>query len=676
VAVEFEHAVLSESLHQRLRDRRLISGVFLTFRFDPGFFEQEVLPVLLDAPVSHAAVIRLVQLEDALRAVPGPIAVYYDANGLVCDTGAAKLDVRRIPVRHRTGVFHPKNAFLLVESAEPDDSGHRARTLLVATLSANLTRAGWWENVEVCHLDEIAEAERSRLRADLVAFLEGLRRKVAVHPDPLRDVLGFLRATDPPGRRRSETTERAQFFAGRETLPDFLERAAGERLVGTNLEILSPYFDDDDLGRPLRALVERFRPKAVRLLLPRSAAGEALCREGLYEAVRSMPGVSWGHLPKDFLRMGRSEDVRLRAVHAKVYRFFVPSARRETYFVGSVNLTTPAHGLRGNVETGCLVDVARPRRPDWWLVPDEHRPTGFRPRVEADVHEAPRGTRLRLRYEWDRSRATALWDDSRPSPCLTLEARGVPVGSIGPLPAQTWVELPSDLATRLAELLAETSFLFVLGDRREAALLLVQEDGMSHKPSLLLSLSAADILRYWSLLTPAQRAAFLEARAPDLALAGPGADLVARAAIAREEDTLFDRFAGFFHAFACLERSVRAALDAGGDREAVYRLFGCKYDSLGNLLDRVAAGDGAGDDVDRYVILLCARQLLREVERRYPEFWGGHCDDVSRVARRFETADEIRARLSAADPERMPGFLDWFEPWFLLRAQTLTEAGA
>jgi len=48
------------------------------------------------------------------------------------------------------------------------------------------------------------------------------------------------------------------------------------------------------------------------------------------------------------------------------------------------------------------------------------------------------------------------------------------------------------------------------------------------KPSLLLSLSVADILRYWSLLTPGQRAAFIEARAPQLALTTEGSTLSLR----------------------------------------------------------------------------------------------------------------------------------------------------
>ncbi len=60
---------------------RLKTAVFLTFRFDSGFFEQEVLPVFLDVSLSHATQLRLVQLEDALPPTGARIAVYYDANG-------------------------------------------------------------------------------------------------------------------------------------------------------------------------------------------------------------------------------------------------------------------------------------------------------------------------------------------------------------------------------------------------------------------------------------------------------------------------------------------------------------------------------------------------------------------------------------------------------------------
>ena len=66
-----------------------------------------------------------------------------------------------------------------------------------------------------------------------------------------------------------------------------------------------------------------------------------------------------------------------RLVHAKVYRFFQPQPKREILFVGSANLTNAAHRSGGNLETGFLVELDPPRRPDWWLASDASKPKTF-----------------------------------------------------------------------------------------------------------------------------------------------------------------------------------------------------------------------------------------------------------------------------------------------------------
>src|SRR4051794_36141955 len=99
---DIPRAVLSEQFEKSLGGRRLLAAVFVTFRFEPEFFEQQVLPVFVDVPTSHSEAIRRVQLEDALKDVPHRIAVYYDRNGLAPDAKPARLDVARIPVWHKT----------------------------------------------------------------------------------------------------------------------------------------------------------------------------------------------------------------------------------------------------------------------------------------------------------------------------------------------------------------------------------------------------------------------------------------------------------------------------------------------------------------------------------------------------------------------------------------------
>lgn len=664
--------VLSEHFQEHMQRRKLRAAVFLSFQFDSGFFEQEVLPVLLDIPVSHATAIRLVQLEDSLRDLPGQIAVYYDANGLlVGDAGSARLDFRRVPVQHRTGIFHPKNVFLLVEDEDANDDGYHAQTLIVASMSANLTRSGWWENVECCHVEEVSEGDKTRLRDELVSFLESLRRKTAAESEhsAIREILAFLKWTDQRHQKSSAGQLHTHFYSSAVPLADFLEATAGEFLRGAYLEVISPYFDDADHCLPLEDLIEKFSPKEVRVFLPRASSGEALVRQELYESVKKLPGVYWGRLSRDLTRLGRGEDAGERMVHAKVYRFFTLNPKREICFVGSANLTSPAHRSGGNVETGFLVDVELPRRPSFWLNPDKSRPIEFSVTTEDDSVAASGGTRLNLRYHWDSSVAELFWDAPGVSPRLRIEARGIDIGWFGGIESRVWTKVDSDVARRVESLLEETSLFFVHGETNKPGMLLVQEEGMSHKPSLLLRLSAADILRYWALLTPAQRAAFLEARAPELSLTGQGADLVTRAKTALDNDTVFDRFAGFFHAFSCLERSVRDALADGKEKEANYRLFGKKYDSLGSLLDRITSDNEKLDPVDCYVIVMCARQMCQELGRAFPDYWSRRSDDVKVLQKRFDGLKATRDALVEQNGEEFREFLDWFDRWFLSRAE-------
>ena len=157
-------------------------------------------------------------------------------------------------------------------------------------------------------------------------------------------------------------------------------------------------------------------------------------------------------------------------------------------------------------------------------------------------------------------------------------------------------------------------------------------------------------------------------------LGDQGTDVVIPTSLVPEHDTLFDRFAGFFHGFSSLEASLRESLGTKPPREmeATYPLFGKKYDSLGNLLDRVLGCSDIGDDVNRYVIVLCAQQLCQEIRRDYPEFWQNHRADARVLDERLATGvARIRQRLIEHNPEETSAFLDWFDRWFLKRAKPL-----
>ncbi|GAA4687321.1 hypothetical protein [Phytohabitans rumicis] len=659
------NAVLSEALRERLNRRTVLAAVFCTFRFDPGFFEQEVLPLLFDLQLHQVASVRKLQLEDALRPLAGRVAVYYDPGGLEeGGRGPASLDVRRIPVRPRTGYFHSKNLFLLVE--DPDTA---VRSLLVMTASANLTQAGWWENVECAHVEEIADGGRSRLREGLLDFLDRLRassRTIAEH-GPLDTIRQFVRQLQPVPHRSAQGRLHMHFMAngrrGGWSFAELLRDLLPDDIAGANLEIISPYLDDADSSEPLAALLDLVRPRRWRILLPEDG-GAARCRESLFDWVRQEGG-QWGRLPGTLTSAG-DRSAAPRRVHAKMYRLFTTD--REVVVLGSFNLTRPAHQAAGNVETAVLVEGPAGTRRRFWLQPVEERP------LFADVAAEDDGVDtavipLVVRYHWDSGQAEAMWDGRNPSPKIDVYANGVQIFTVADLPAGARTELPVAASEALRDRLRSTSFLTLRTGERWG-IILVMEEGMAYRPSLLLDLSPADILRYWSLLTPAQRAAVLAAHGERLAdfegverLSSPLTEDVTA-------DSIFDRHAGMFHAFGSLARTVLGALADGGAELARFRMFGAKYDSLPVLVERLA-DDAAGDPLDRYLMLLCAQQLADRVRRDRPEFWAGEPGGVARLETALAVRARLRAEITARNDEQMASFLDWYEVRFLREAEAV-----
>ena len=196
--------VLGDKLGEVRAGRRVRAAVFTTFSFDPGFFELHILPLLFDQ-VSQIEKVKRIQLEDLLQSTE--VAVYYDRTALAQNALPAQTNFRRIDVRrHGKGVFHPKLLLMLVEEPESEGgNGEPILSLIVGVFSANLTRAGWWENVETGHFEEVRDlsVEESRIpfRKDLLSIM---RRVRDLSPDDdhsaLDQIHAFLRARTHRGQ--------------------------------------------------------------------------------------------------------------------------------------------------------------------------------------------------------------------------------------------------------------------------------------------------------------------------------------------------------------------------------------------------------------------------------------------------------------------------------------------
>lgn len=684
---------LTEAFHEKMSRQRLVAAVFLTYRFDPGFFEQEVLPVFFDRPFStNDPKVKLAQLEAVLQERPGSVAVYYDANGLKGGEEPAKLDVGRFPVRLERGIFHPKNVFALVEADEREEDGTRPRKLLAACLSANLTQAGWWRNLEAAHIEEIAEGDETFLADDLRPFLRWLRKQPATEAPQkaLDEILGYL---DKRSNRFESATKRSRdgmlqtrFYWGRsddgtaESVVDFLKRTTKRELRGMRMEIVSPYFDEAEKCEPLAELLKAFEPSEMSVFLPRDGDGKGGVDPRIWEDVNEF--ASWGRFPKDLLKMGKAEDAGLRTVHAKVIRFFSLKPKREVWFVGSANLTRAAFSGTTNRETGFLVELddIPPGPLGFWLDIDEKKPKEFEIGTDPDEPVASGGTRMQVQHDWSAGETKAFWDGPKVSPALVVSANGVEVFKVEGLPSRAWTALPEDDSKKLAERLKSTSIFEVAGEDADGkpGLLLVQEIGMFRKPSLAPDRTAADILKDWAAPSDDRRVALYEEGLLGVPEPGEPEPRPSDDGLVPVE-SLFDRFAGIFHGLSSLEKRVVEQLNGKNDDGAAYLLFGETFNSLATFLKKEREEEIERDPVNVYVAYLCAKQLVVTVRKEAGALLGStFLDRHGPALKALEAQVEeplggLRQLIGDEIGADGAQFLEWFDRWFLKRATPVGE---
>ena len=668
-------SVLSEALEAAIGGRRVTHGVFLTYDFEPAFFELHVLPRLFNRGFSPMPNVCRAQLDDALCHVDH-LAVYYDLHGLNPANGSATLDYERFALSRPGGVFHAKHIFLIVENQAEDA---RTESLIIVTTSANLTEAGWWRNVEIAHITELYPGEKTWLRHDLLGN-GGLIAKVKsadatksehLALDKIRHVLQHQ--TQPWSTRSANGILRPRLYVGREHFADFLAHELKLKPGTMNLEIMSPYFENTGDAKTLRRLLESLQPIETRLFLPRADDGKALVNPDYYHVVKAMDAVSWATLPSQITRYAPSDERSShRFVHVKLYRLFNPSERKDIMVAGSVNLTAAAHTGQSshNFESAIVWEVSDAKQqPDWWLeaLPTEFGDEDFIPAPTEDGVERLWPHQVWLRFDWRATELSYYWSTAATLPkTVTLHWGGINRFDLTPIQTDAWMVLPEEWAASLRQQLVTSTVVKLIFEDHDQEIL-VRECGMEQKPSPLAQLTPEEILEYWSLLSEAQRDAYLDQKMADAmqrVIATQGAEQPG-CLNPHESQSMFDQFAGIFHAFSCLRTHIDQALEKKREKEATYRLFGQKHDSLPALLNTLQA-DPDRDPVTVYVTLLCGVDVLQTVHRRHPEFITRHQDEWSSQIQRIQDhLDRVKrsAFTFAPQSEREP-FFAWFEEMF------------
>ena len=345
-----DKSTITSELAERLMNQRVIASVFTTYNFEPEFFELDVIPELLAPSIPYSADerVKLFQVREALRESGLKLDVFYDLPIFRQSADRSpQMEYLCHGVHMGNAAFHAKNIYLLVENKE-----NSQQSLLVASGSNNITRAGWWNNVEVQHWEEIISGEvqrafLNRIKEDIV----WLKAKIKIQTSATMTLIeNFLNSC-----RGSNAADPVHYFPLRSNkLFSFLNTLNGkpiDQYQNWSMEIISPYFPDNAKSNLHSKFFSSFGIKNITLFLPRNQDGEALCHSEYYEYINESENIDWGEWHDDMKKALAMNDQPFRTTHAKIYHFY--NGRQSWVFVGSVNFTYKA--INENIESGYFV---------------------------------------------------------------------------------------------------------------------------------------------------------------------------------------------------------------------------------------------------------------------------------------------------------------------------------
>lgn len=319
--MEQEEHILKERLRSLIAGRKVHAALFYTFNFDPKFFENYVMPLLVPEHtfINNSIANNILWRRLYKDNVVPPITVYFDQDAKSPENGPF-LDYYLVPVSmpmigKNKGNFHPKQSFIVV------GNDIRSAELIVITGSNNLTQSGWCENIEcvsehtLINGSEFPDQFKKNLRAFIGDTMQAFGKEQTLAEEC---VLNYL-------NKAGKTKERECYFydSYKSSFQQFLDgQVLWDDSIKT-LEIISPYFK----STPGLLQVCKERNIKVKIQVP-FKGGYCLLEESVFESYKAA-GIRWYYPDDD-----------TRSTHSKVYRFY--GSENVYTIVGSVNLTEPA----------------------------------------------------------------------------------------------------------------------------------------------------------------------------------------------------------------------------------------------------------------------------------------------------------------------------------------------
>ena len=661
-----DRAVISDSLSSLINGRKVQSAVFTSYNFEPHFFEVDIIPYLLkdSIPYSNDDRVKKYQVMEALRDSDIEIEVFFDQPVFESADQSPAMEYLYHGVNLLPYAFHAKNSYLLVE-----DKVTRVQELLMAAGSNNLTRAGWWENIETQHwevinLDKAGESFINQLRSDLSWLKQ--QRKFSTPNSAIEKIESFLQKCQLE-KYDSYTTyydvNQNNFFEFiQNNIPSLLEKQ------DCHLEIISPFFVND----PESLFHEQFFEMGVQdivMILPLDQDKNALCDLNYYETIRKSERVSWGEWSdKNAAALGvdKKED-QFRKLHAKVFHFY--NDHESCVFTGSVNFTRNA--IYHNVETGFLI-----RQP---AITPLLQPISSEVDVkcienlnenELEISEDSQiYFDIHLGYDWKEKKlkGKVLKRSSLEINVLNQEGDSI-IKQWGIGEDEATYQSTHREIKLLEALLKQTGFInIVVNDmgsenKPKEQRVLVLQTGWSHKPYELPDLTPGEILLIYAGMSEERRQILLmNARIKSFLRQNLGGELNS------SDDDLqhaefFCEYAEIFHAFRKFKDRLKAMSDNDKTTMLDYYLSGTGVDSLPALITKATDPELKSYDATvSYLLLLSVYEILSFDLYKSRINVKAKKEEVEKILRKMESSEELKLE-QGTDRKK---FFVWFREQFL-----------
>ncbi len=715
-------AELSRTLLDQIGNSRVRAAVLTSYTLELDFLELEVIPLLLSQDIGYSMDERakIWQVEEAMRLANLKLEVFCDRPMLMQgEERSPRMEYLLNPVEIPGAAFHPKVVWLLIEDDVHEESETPKRRLLMGVGSNNLTRSGWWENIEVQHWITIESASHSdellaEVRRDLRFMqsrrthpLAGTNPGALSHRDAIQPILDYLDQCSPNNESRDLWY---RGLSNSQSVPEFIQRCMTNRSVHL-LEIISPFFAEDETRDLDRELADY---KDAHILLPVESedtnSTRALCSAALMARLDSRQKIAWSTWADPSFPT-KTPQATERTLHAKL--FHLQTQHDSWVLTGSVNFTVKA--FRNNAEAAFLI-----RYPEL-LAPQLKPVSGVLPEPTETMLETPPGWSEETPEESNQSiqiNPTVLfdWQARRLTLCISQRPETTETGSPD-MPTHWVVRARNNLQQVILEQVVEadtplhleatdcegvethlihSGFLFLEitdhhQDDSEPATgsvfqqkVFVQQINWFSKPRNRPRLSPQEILAIYAGLPEQQRQALIEkASLTQLLERNSALEYTQPSDETNPYSEFFCEFAQIFQSFHGLSRNLERYRNNGDWQQLGYYLVGRGIDSVPELINQAmnrkpTDHDAASSEatpvtpVTAYLILLSAKELLlsfRDGLSADTDLQQGvqhHLDALEQDLAQLRQSERIQLK----ENRNRQHFFDWFEDMFFSTAVT------